>query len=144
MVFIYVSYNGQICFRCKETKSEIWHGGMCRCVCRVKVKLWCLAPLSTLYFSYIVTVRCLGGGNCCTRRKPPTSRKSLTNFITHCCMKYTSPWVGFELKNVVVIPTDCINSCQSNYNTMTTTAAPAVGVGKRHNNRFACWGSGQH
>jgi len=78
----------------------------CADVCaELKLKLWCLAPLSTLYFSYIVAVRCIGGGNCCTRRKSPTSRKSLTNFITHCWMKYTSPWVGFELKNVVVIPT---------------------------------------
>jgi len=31
--------------------------------------LWCLTPLS-------------GGGNRSTRRKPPTSRKSLMNFIT--------------------------------------------------------------
>jgi len=34
------------------------------------------------YFSYIVTVSFIGGGNWRTRRKPPTCRKSLTNFIT--------------------------------------------------------------
>ena len=34
------------------------------------------------YFSYIVAVRFVGGGNRSTWRKPPTCRKSLTNFIT--------------------------------------------------------------
>jgi len=34
------------------------------------------------YFSYIVTVSFIGGENRNTRRKPPTCRKSLTNFIT--------------------------------------------------------------
>ena len=31
------------------------------------------------YFSYIVAVSCIGGGNQSTRRKPPTCRKSLSN-----------------------------------------------------------------
>jgi len=31
------------------------------------------------YFSYIVAVSFIGGGNRSTRRKPPTYRKSLTN-----------------------------------------------------------------
>jgi hypothetical protein len=30
-------------------------------------------------------------------RKPPTCRKSQTNCIT-CCIEYTSPWTGFELR----------------------------------------------
>jgi hypothetical protein len=34
------------------------------------------------YFSYIVAVSFIGGGNRSTRRKPQTRRKSLTNFIT--------------------------------------------------------------
>jgi hypothetical protein len=36
------------------------------------------------YFNYIVhvAVNFMGGGNLSTRRKPPTCRKSLTNFIT--------------------------------------------------------------
>ena len=33
----------------------------------------------------------IGGGNKSTQRKPPTCYKSLTNFITLCCIKYTSP-----------------------------------------------------
>ena len=30
-------------------------------------------------------------------------------------------WAGFELTKLVVIGTDCIGSCKSNYNTITTT-----------------------
>jgi hypothetical protein len=33
----------------------------------------------------------IGGGNQRTRRKQPTCRKSLTNFIIWCCIEYTSP-----------------------------------------------------
>jgi hypothetical protein len=45
--------------------------------------LWCLTPLIfQQYFSYIVAVSFIGGGNRSTRRNPPTCHKSLTNFIT--------------------------------------------------------------
>jgi hypothetical protein len=60
------------------------------------------------YFSYIVVVSFIGGGN---RRKPPTCRKSLTNW----------PWAIFELTTLVVIGTDCIGSYKSNYHTITIT-----------------------
>jgi hypothetical protein len=35
-------------------------------------------------------------------------------------MLYTSPWSRFELTTSVVIGTDCIGSCKSNYHTITT------------------------
>ena len=44
-------------------------------------KLWCSSPFQQ-YFSYIVAISFIGGGNRSTWRKPPTCRKSLTNFIT--------------------------------------------------------------
>jgi hypothetical protein len=47
--------------------------------------------------------------------------KSLTNYHI---MLYTSPWAGFELKTSVVIGTDCICSCKSNYHTITATMTP--------------------
>jgi hypothetical protein len=34
------------------------------------------------YFIFIVVIGFIDGGNRSTRRKPPTGRKSLTNFIT--------------------------------------------------------------
>jgi hypothetical protein len=51
--------------------------------------LWCLTPLKQ-YFSYIVAVRFIGGGNRRTRRKPPTCRKSVTNFNQIMLCRYVS------------------------------------------------------
>ena len=62
-------------------------------------------------------------GNRSNRRKPPICRKSLTNFITLCCIEYTLPWMVFELTTLVVIDTDCTGSCKSNYHTIMTTTA---------------------
>ena len=39
-----------------------------------------------------VSVSFIGGVNRSTLRKSPPCRKSLTNLITQCCIKYTSPW----------------------------------------------------
>ena len=36
----------------------------------------------------------------------------------------STPWEGLELTTLVVIGTDCIGSCKSNYRTITTTTAP--------------------
>jgi hypothetical protein len=61
-----------------------------------------------------------------TQRKPPTCRKSLTNLITWCCIEYTSPWAGFELTTLVMIGTDCIGDCISNYHAITATTAVPI------------------
>ena len=45
-------------------------------------------------------------------------------------MLYTSPWAEFELIASVVIGTDCIGSCKSNYHTITTVKSPKVNEGK--------------
>jgi hypothetical protein len=50
-----------------------------------------------------------------------TCRKSQINFITYCCIEYTSPWSGIKLTTLVVIGTDCIYSNKSNCHTITTT-----------------------
>jgi hypothetical protein len=50
------------------------------------------------YFSYIVAVSFIDGGNRITGRKPPTCcRNSLTNIITYCCVECTSSSSGFEI-----------------------------------------------
>ena len=72
-----------------------------------------------------MAVSFIGEGDRSIRRKTPTCRKSLTNFITYkCCIECTSPWTWFELTTLVVIVTDCTGSCKSNYHTIKTTTLP--------------------
>jgi hypothetical protein len=85
--------------------------------------LWCLTPFQQ-YFCFIVTLSFIDGGNRSTRRKPSICDKSLTNFITYSCIEYTSPWAGFEFTILVVIGTDCIGSCISNYHVITNMMIP--------------------
>ena len=74
-----------------------------------------------MYFSYIVAVSFIDGGNRSTRRKPPTCSKSLANFTTYCCIEYTSLWAGFKLATLVVI---AIGHCKYNYHVIIATTAP--------------------
>ena len=83
--------------------------------------LWCLTPLLEIFQLYNGG-QFIGGGNWCTWRKPQICHKLLKNFITYCCIGYTSSWTGFELTTVVVIDTGYKG--KSNYHTMTTTTVP--------------------
>jgi len=65
------------------------------------IGLWCLTPLSTIFQLYR-GVSFIDGGNRSTRRKPPTCRRSLTNFLTQCCIAYTSQWAGFEMRTLLL------------------------------------------
>ena len=65
-----------------------------------------------------MAVSFIGAGNRNTRWKPPTCRKSLTNYHTMLYRVHLA-WVRFELITLVVIDTDCICSYKSNYHTTT-------------------------
>ena len=52
--------------------------------------VYCVLRHFQQYFSYIVAVSYISGGNRSTRGEPPICRKSLTNFITYCCIECTS------------------------------------------------------
>ena len=87
-----------------------------------KLDLWCWTPLSPIFQLYHGCQLYWWRKPEC-RRKPPNCRKSLTNFITWCCIEYTSPETGFKLTTLLVICSDCTGSCKSKYHTFTTTAA---------------------
>ena len=42
-------------------------------------------------------------------------------------MEYNLQWAGFALATLVVIGTDCIGSCKSNYHTIATMMGPLEG-----------------
>jgi hypothetical protein len=73
------------------------------------------------YFSYIVVVSFIGGGN----RGTTTDLSQVTDKLYH-MMLYASSWAGFEPTTSVVIGTDCIGSCKSNYHTIMAMTAPMI------------------
>ena len=81
------------------------------------VGLWCLIPLSTIFQLY-------RGCQFYWWRKPPTCRKSLINFYHIMLYRIHFVWAGFELTMLVVIGTDCIGICKSNYHMIMT--APVI------------------
>ena len=100
-------------------KYQIWLNEMYFLLYMVRLVwfgLLCLMPLSTIFQLYIVAVSFIGGG--IRRRKPQACRKSLTNSYHIMLYQVHLALVGFEL-TLVVIGTNYIGSCKSNYHTTT-------------------------
>jgi hypothetical protein len=62
--------------------------------------LSCLTRFLTLFQLYR-GVSFIGGGNRSTRRKPPTCRKSLTNFITFVFWNYSDSVLFFVIHQIL-------------------------------------------
>ena len=53
-----------------------------------------------------------------------TNLSPVTDKLYHILFRVHLVWAGFELTALVVIDTDYIDSCASNYHAITTTTAP--------------------
>ena len=57
------------------------------------------------------------------KSKYPVKTNDMPKFVHIMSNKCNSPRVGIKLTTLVVICTDCIGSCKSNYHTITTMTA---------------------
>ena len=74
-----ITHTGDISYSCDMYGKKFTYKWQFKWV-RVRVMVFNVHHFQQ-YISYIVAVSFIGGGNQSNRKKPPTRRKSLTNFI---------------------------------------------------------------
>jgi hypothetical protein len=83
------------------------------------------------YVKFVSDLRQVGGGQFYWRRKPEYLVKTTDlSQVTDKLHIMLHTWSRFELTTLVMIGTDCIGSCKSNYHTITATTTPGYDEGK--------------
>jgi hypothetical protein len=81
----------------------------------IYICVYCLHLSIKIVNKYIYEMSACGGGN----PEKTTDQSQVTDKLYHIMLYWVHlTWVGFEL-TLVVICTDCIGSCKSNYHTIT-------------------------
>jgi hypothetical protein len=102
-------------------------------LCSFSLDFWRLEVRVMVFnaaFSSIVAVSFIGGGNRSTGRNHQLT-SSHWKTLSHKVVSSTPRLGAFELTTLVVIGTECTDSCKSNYHTITTAPRLAFGTVQR-------------
>ena len=112
-----------------DVRFKTWHiTGKGFCKIFLEFLFW-LVGWFVVFNATFNNIQLYSGGQFYWWRKPKKNKDlpQVTDKLYHIMLYQVHPaWVGFELTTLVLIGTDYIDSCKSNYHTITTMMAPVL------------------